>query len=449
VQTKKLDKELLEKSIMDFRHSIVAELANPYLEHGECIRLIREKSLRHWDIPYSSKNSISQATIKQWLKLYRQYGKEGLRPKRRTDSGNSRAISAMETQALSDLLASQPELTATGAWRKLLQEGKVKTNISSSSLSRLVSAQGLRRNERLKEKSLEQNLKFEFFYPLECVQADCLHGPLIPRPNGKACKAILLAFIDDATRRIVYAEFSASEHSLAFEKGIRHILLAHGRIGRLYVDNGSTFVSLQTERILNTLQIHLVHSKPYKPQGRGKIERFFRTVRDCFLRPLDTKTVKSFDELNLLFRTWLESEYHRNPHNGLGKKTPLEAWVEKAQYIKRFDPFIDIENVFLHECHRRVAKDQTVTVNGQLYEAPCVLTGKKVKLRYDPQRLGLQVEAWFEGKNYGYCRKLRLYENTRVKRSMSKKGAFVEQTKDPVPSVHAGLTAAGLKRNDL
>ncbi len=442
----RLDTEELERAIMEFRQALVAELANPYLEYGERRRLIKEKAARQWDMPWSSKMTITEATIRHWFEQYRQYGMEGLRPKRRTDSGKSRAVSTNDAQALVDLLRKQPELTARSAWNRLRQEGTVTRDISPSTLSRLVTARGMRRMERLQARQQEKNLKFDFFYPLECVQADCMHGPHIPGPDGKQVKAILLAFIDDATRRIVHAEFSSSEHSLAFEKGIRHILMAHGRIGRVYVDNGPTFVSLQTVRILTMLQIHLIHSTPYRPQGRGKIERFFRTVRDGFLQTLEVKSIRSFDDLNLRFRTWLEAEYHRNPHHGLEGHSPLECWVKKAHLIKHFEQVATLEEVFLHECCRRVAKDQTVTVNGVLYEAPSVLIGKKIVLKYDPHGQRHQVEAWHEGRSYGTCRRLDRYANTRVKRSESTKGAIVDQSRKDSPSVQAGLAAAGLRR---
>ncbi len=435
-----------EQEIMDFRQAMVAELANPYLDHGERTRLIREKAGRHWDMPWSSKVTVTEATIRHWLEQYRQHGKEGLRPKPRLDRGTCRAVSPEDSLALVELLRLQPELTARSAWNKLSAAGTVSTDISSSTLSRLLLAHGIRRDERLQAKVSGKCLKFEFFNPLECVQADCLHGPTIPGPKGKPAKAILIAFIDDATRRIVYADFNTSEHSLAFEKGIRHILLAHGRIGRLYVDNGSTFVSLQTERILNTVQIHLVHSTPHRPQGRGKIERFFRTVRDSFLRPLDIASITGFDDLNLRFRTWLESEYHRNPHQGIDGKTPLETWLDKARFIKVFEGCNDLDRVFFHECFRKVGKDQTVIIDGTLFEVPSNLIGKKVALRYDPHKPRNQVEVWYDGKDFGLCRILDRYANTKVRRSISVKGAVIEHENGNRDSVHAGLAAAGLSR---
>jgi len=93
-----------------------------------------------------------------------------------------------------ELLQKQPELTARSAWLKLREEGTIKVDISSSTLSRLITAHGIRRAERQQARVIEQCLKFEFFYPLECVQADCLHGPTIPSrvlTNSKLVNTLL------------------------------------------------------------------------------------------------------------------------------------------------------------------------------------------------------------------------------------------------------------------
>jgi len=429
--------------IMDFRQSIVAELANPYLDHGQIKRLIQDKAAMQYEMPWSSKTTISQGSIRKWLEVYRHNGKEGLRPKGRTDCGKSRVVSESDERIFTDFLRENPRLTAIAAWKKLYAEGKLDTQIATSSLSRIVKAHGLDREARMQESFQEKCLKFDFFYPLECVQSDCLHGPQIPDGKGGKCKAIMIAFIDDATRRIVYAEFTQSEHSLAFEKGIRHILSSQGKIVKIYVDNGSTFVSNQTKRILDILQIHLIHSTPHRPQGRGKIERFNRTVRDGFLRPLDVQTITGFDDLNLRFRTWLETEYHRTPHRGLkNHQTPLECWLEKAHHLKPMNPLINLDTVFFHECYRKVAKDNTVTINTTLYEVPPILCGKKIVLRFNPHQSGHKVQAWYEGKDYGECRIVDSYANTRVKRSNCVKGAVQDYSVNQGTSVRSSLTAA-------
>ena len=243
-----------------------------------------------------------------------------------------------------------------------------------------------------------------------------MHGFAVPDGKGKKRKAILLAFIDDATRRILYGRFAFSEKSLLFEDGIRHILKAYGRIGRLYVDNGSTFVSNQTKRILQTLSINIIHSKPYSPQGRGKIERFFRTVRQSFLNILEQEEIKSLDQLNTLFSNWLETEYHREIHSSLGI-TPLDAWLASSDKIKHMDPFIDIDSIFLHQISRKVYKDSIVSVNGTAFEVPPILIGKRVTVIFDPKSPLERIMVKYNGKDYGQARPVNLYANTKVKRN--------------------------------
>lgn len=409
---------------MEFRYGIVAELANPYLGHGRLNELIRAKAKREYEIPFSSKTRITEGCIKNWLSRYRKYGKPGLAPKTREDVGRSRVLPEQEVTVLTEYLLDHPKVTATAAYKKLFREAKITTEISSSTLSRIIRAHGLCRDERMKKQAEEKTLKFEFFYPLECVQADCLHGPSVPDGKGKKRKAILLALIDDATRRVVYARFSFTEQSLVFEQGIKHVLKTHGKIGRLYVDNGSTFISSQTARILDILEILLIHSKPGRPQGRGKAERFFRTVREGFLRPLDVETITSIDDLNIRFKTWLESEYHRNPHRGLKGKTPLDVWLSKTKHLVAVSPTIDLDEVFFHLVRRKVFKDSTITLHGTLFEVPSILVGKKVTLRYNPLGAIRRLLVSCDGKDYGEAKPVDAYANTKVNRNDNRSGSL-------------------------
>jgi len=439
----KSEYELRNKEITDFRYSVVAELGNPYLPRGQLIRMIQEKAAREYRIPYSRKTQVSEACIRRWLWLYRKYGKQGLEPKIRDDFGKSRIINDAEQTEILELLKSRPELTAIAAVRKLQKQGVITSDISSSSLSRFIKAQGMTANQRWEEKQKEKSLKFDFFSPLECVQVDVMYGPEIPCKDGKKRKALLMAFLDDATRRIIYANFSFSEKSILFEDGIKHILKAQGMLGKIYTDNGSSFISQQTNRILDILGITLTHSKPGRPQGRGKCERFFRTTRDQFIRPLDIDDVKDLDHLNALFRTWLECEYHRSPHRGLqNKMTPLDAWMAKAHHIKPLSPSIDLDRVFLHMANRKVFKDSTFTLSGSLFEAPAVLAGKRITIYFDPHPPVRKVLVFQGGKEYGYSTIVDTYANTKVKRSYSTpKNLEIENSQDEYP---VNLTATDM-----
>lgn len=415
-------KEQQEKKateILDFRYSIIAELLNPYLTREERRKLIRQKAKREYDIPYFEKTRITEACIKKWYTKFKEHGKEGLIPKPRSDMGLSRVLPAEEVAALLEYLEDHPRMTAKAVYCKLKSEGIITKELSKSSLSRLVLSAGLDRQNRMQKTDKAQRLKFAFEYPLECVQADMMHGFPVPDGKGKVRKAILLAIIDDATRRVVYANFSFRETSLEFEYGIKHILLSHGRIGKAFTDNGSAFVSGETRRIFSILGIPLIHSRVGYASSRGKIERYFRTVRDQFLRPLDRESIRSLADLNARFHTWLESEYHRNPHRGLGKKTPLEDWLEKAHHIIRMDPTVDLDEIFKHEIRRRVYNDCTFTMDGILYEVPSVLKGKNIKVRYNPFQANRRLEISYEKKFYGEANVVDAYANTRVKRTSS------------------------------
>ena len=260
---------------------------------------------------------------------------------------------------------------------------------------------------------------------------------------------MLLAFLDDATRRILYACFGFSENALGFESGIKHILAAHGRIGRLYVDNGASFVSLQTRRILDILGIVLVHSRPYRPKGRGKIERFFRTVRQQFLSILDCQSLVGLQDLEVRFHTWLESEYHRSPHRGLGGRTPLDLWLEKAHLVIPVDPAVNLNELFKHEQMRKVHKDSTFTLQGVLYEVDSSLIGEHVQLRYDASvpPLRRRVTVSLDGKPCGEAHIVDTYANTHVRRSYNSDHLVVEkqsQESPPQPStpLKASLAAS-------
>jgi len=379
------EREYRDEQITDFRYRLVAELANPYLSAAERRALVLHKANVEHEVPFAGPRKYTAGCIANWLAIYRKHGRAGLAPRARRDAGRPRSLSETEGALLLSYLEGHPEMTAAAVLRKLQTDGRIVSEPSSSALSRLVRSAGLQRAKRLRQAHGEQNLKFEFFAPLECVQADCMHAMKLPDAKGRRRSAILLAFLDDATRRVVYGSFTFSESSFTFETGVRHILGAHGRIGKLYCDNGATFVSNQTRRILDSLGLVLVHSRPGKPAGRGKIERFFRTVRQQFLAPLDVDELASIDDLDARFHTWLESEYHRSPHRGLNGITPLDAWLAKSRHIVPIDPTVDLEQVFRHQTSRKVHRDSTLTVDGVLFEVASTLIGERVTLRYDPR----------------------------------------------------------------
>jgi len=139
-----------------------------------------------------------------------------------------------------------------------------------------------------------------------------------------------------------------------------------------------------------------VHSRPYQPEGRGKIERFFRTVREQFLANLDPKHALSLEELNDRLWIWIESVYHRSEHSALGS-TPLARWQRDIEQIRQLLPATDLRRLFFHRLDRLVRRDSTFLLHNLLYEAPPHLAGHTVEVRFDPLDAA-EVEIWFQGK---------------------------------------------------
>ena len=151
------------QAIMDFRYSIIAELLNPYLSRADRRQLMREKANRRYEIPYSTRERISVGCMQKWYQAFGSYGKEGLRPKQRSDTGICRTLSAEEASRLLEYLEQNPELTAKAAYRKLRDQGVIHSDISKSALSRLVVSAGLQRPVRMQSK--EQRMEAAYWYP--------------------------------------------------------------------------------------------------------------------------------------------------------------------------------------------------------------------------------------------------------------------------------------------
>jgi hypothetical protein len=181
-------------------------------------------------------------------------------------------------------------------------------------------------------------------------------------------------------------------------------MAARGVPTRLYIDNAKMYRSPQLARIAASLGTLIIHSRPYQPEGRGKIERCFRTVREQFLSNLDPKRLLSLDTLNERLQAWIEGLYHRSEHSALGT-TPLVRWQRDIEHVRQLPPGCDLRRLFFHRLDRLVRRDSTFLLHGRLYEAPPHLAGHTVEVRFDPADAG-EVEVWFQEKLQAAARPL-------------------------------------------
>jgi hypothetical protein len=191
---------------------------------------------------------------------------------------------------------------------------------------------------------------------------------------------------------------------------LKEAILRFGLPKAFYCDNGSLFVSSHLQLACARLGIALIHSKPYDSPSRGKIERFFRTVRQKFLsmlRPVDT-----IETLNETFSIWLEDEYHRQIHYGINMR-PIDRFMEglKTSSIQRLTEEA-LDAAFQITLHRRVKNDSTVSIGGVLYECPTGFIGKKIEIRH-PSDKPQELTIYAEGKPVSKLRRLDPLENAR------------------------------------
>jgi transposase InsO family protein len=402
-----------------FRFGVISDLVGTLrLEHGDAEKIIHRQSERTWDIPYSNRTRIAASTIRNWVRRYRKSGNQlsSLFPSERSDRGKSRKVDDETILAIVKMKREKPSLPAADLINELHKKDLITPGITlyPSTVYRILQREGVGRELAGKT----DRRRFEAEYPNDIWQSDVMHGPMV-RVDNKMRKSYLIAFIDDHSRLLPQAEFYLNERLVSWLDAFRKALLTRGLPRRLYVDNGSAFRTKHLERICASLGMALIHTPPYTPQGRGKIERFFRSVRSRFLSicPDDL----TLDEINRMFAEWVANNYHTRLHSSTGE-TPLQRFGRHIE-LTRTAP-ADLEDHFRKEVRRRVTKDRTVSINSRLYEAPTKFIGEQLQLLFHEDRPD-RVEIFYKGTSYGFLVPLDLNLNSTVKREQNSPAAPV------------------------
>ena len=358
-----------------FRYQLIREAADPALSPKARGRLVRQIAAKQHLDPSGRAVPISRDTLDRWIRAWRAGGFDALVPSPRQSSPRL-PVEVVETAIA--LKRENPERTA-------------------AQVRRILRAQiGWAPGERTLQRHFADNVglaadrpaepvfgRFEATAPNELWTGDALHGL---RLGGR--KTYLFAFLDDHSRVAVGHRFSFAEDTVRLAAALRPALASRGVPTGVYVDNGSAFVDAWLLRACAKLGIRLVHSTPCRPQGRGKIERFFRTVREQFLVELTGEPdqtgrhlVGDLLELNRLFTAWVETVYHRQIHSETGQ-APLARWQAGGPFP--LPTPAALAEAFLWEERRTVTKTATVSLHGNLYQVDQLLAGRRVELVFDP-----------------------------------------------------------------
>lgn len=427
-----------------FRYGLIAEFIQlPAGSRGLYARL-RDKARSDYTIPGSTRTRVAPETLRHWLKDYRRGGFDALLPKGRADRGRSRALPQALADALLSLKDEQPGLSIPQLIRAVQQSGAAPASaaLPPSTVHRLLSRAGLM-HKASAEMSNQDRRRFAFAHAGQLWMSDVMHGPSVAIPGRGRRKSYLIAFIDDATRVIPYCAFALSENTQAFLPIFKQALLRRGIPQRLYVDNGANYRSQHLALVCAKLGVALIHARPYQPQGKGKMERWFRTARAQLVSRLTVTDTDSLEMLNRRLWAWVEGEYHQSPHRGIEDQTPLDRWAMSAAHVRLPGPGFDLDALFLFEVKRRVQRDRTVSLNGTLFEADAALIGHTVTLRFDPAAPPARgVEVWHEGKFVSRAAALDAYANCFVRRNRPTQN--IDPDTPPVAPRNTGLALRDL-----
>lgn len=399
-----------KEKIAVFRFGVIFPLVENDVSEmwGEKERILRQIISKDWDIPYSSKRYVSKATVLNWYRKYLDGGKriEALYPLDRSDRGKNRKLDSETIGALilfrkNNPKISVPRLLEKAREQKIIPSGK---NVSLESLYRIL------KTHKVEAKKKQEDLrKFEVQMSNDLWQSDCMHGPKVLN-NGKLCKTYLFAIIDDHSRLIPHGQFYLKENVENYLNCLWTALQKRGVPRKLYVDNGPSFRSHRIQLGCASLGIGLSYARPYKPQGKGKIERYFKTVRGQFLVELPENL--TLNELNERFYNYVEEIYHKRRHGTTGE-TPINRYLNDGKNLRKAP--VNLPEFFRKKDVRIVNNDRTVKLKGQLFEAPVGLIGHQVSLRYENAD---RIEVFLDDESKGFLTPLNTDVNSRVKRNI-------------------------------
>ena len=354
-------------------------------------------------------------TIQTWHYNYKNYGITGMHGTTRADKGKTRKVTP--EQVLEAINTALPHFynkangrhekpNKTAIYRFCIEKGL----LHASSIARTTFCRMVSQYEMLKEDPSSENkrrLAFSMQYANQLWQADTMFGPMVDRKQSK-----LIAFIDDASRVLCHGEFFTAENTDSMVRALRSAFYKRGLPEQLLVDNGSIYVSQEITLICARVGCILRHTAVRDAAAKGKIERFFRRVRDQFLiRNLD---LSSIGELNKQFTHWVEQDYNATEHTTLGMK-PIDRFGVDLARIRFLSPSQSTDELFYAQETRTVKKDNTFSFQGDRYETPIDFRGKEVELRYERHHQGAVI-VYDKGRRIGQARLLNAVANGLARR---------------------------------
>ncbi len=239
---------------------------------------------------------------------------------------------------------------------------------------------------------------------------------LVLGSDGRPARPWLTVVLDDCSRAVAgYSLFLGAPSTLNLSLALRQAIwrksdptwAVHGLPDVLYVDHGSDFTSDHLAAVAADLHIELVHSAVARPQGRGKIERFFGTLTTELLPQLPGQLVRghpaptarlTLPEADAAIGGWITSVYHQRTHSQTGT-TPLSAWLADGWLPRTPESLEALDLLLVQVAKARTVHRDGIRFQGLRYLDPTLApyVGQEVTIRYDPRDLG-EIRVFHHGK---------------------------------------------------
>lgn len=366
---------------------------------------ITEKPLK---FPDGTEKQVSYKTIEKWVSNYQRFGFDALMPNERSDKGCTRALPDTAIEEIFRLKAEFPRLNATQIHAQLIRNGFIPATVSVCAVQRFIKNNDLKsaRNPNMRDRKAFEEEAFGRMW-----QTDTCYFPYITE-DGKSRRVYAVCIIDDHSRMIVGGELFYNDSAANFQKVFKNAVSTFGIPAKLYTDNGSPYVNEQLSLICGSLGTVLLHTKVRDGASKAKIERFWRSAKECLLYGLDMESIHSLEQFNSIFREYLRS-YNTGQHSGIGC-TPFERYQKTKDQIRIPESSQWLDECFLNRISRRVRKDATVSIDKVSYDVPMQFIGQTVEIRFRPNEMDSAC-IFFERVNYP-IRVTDKNENCRTKR---------------------------------
>jgi len=359
-----------------FRSEVVGVLTRMELPRGELSARLEVLSQQRFRPPgAAATRTFAVPTLERWYRTYKRGGLAALRPEPRADKGAARALTPEQQPLVCEVRRENPSASAELILDTLVLEGRIEPRaISPSAVRRLFAARGLDRQTLRSGSDGKQRLRWEAARPGALWHGDVCHGAHI-LINGVKQPVRVHGFLDDCSRFVVGLEAMHQEREVDMLGLFVRAIRTHGPPDALYLDNGATYRGQTLALACARMGTSLVHAKPYDAPARGKMERFWRTLRE---RCLDfSGAVSSLHDLNVRLYAFLDEHYHRTPHGGLMGKTPAAVYAATPRPADSFHE-TKLREALTVQVRRRVRGDCTIPMDGEDWETDLGFLARKL-----------------------------------------------------------------------